>query len=122
MAIHPKSVQKHVVLCVDDEQPGLSLRKVVLEKCGYEVLTASNSSEALTLFQAHKVSMVIADHLLGNESGIELAGKLKRISPEIPIVLLAGAPPERMENIDCFILKGEPISYVLDILKDLLER
>ncbi|GAC1652876.1 MAG: hypothetical protein NVS9B15_13450 [Acidobacteriaceae bacterium] len=53
------SVKKPILLCVDDEQPTLSLRKVVLEKRGYEVLTAVNSAEALSLFRTRMVSMVI---------------------------------------------------------------
>ena len=43
--------EKHVILCVDDEAIQLVLRKSVLEKFGYSVLTASSGAEALRLLE-----------------------------------------------------------------------
>ncbi len=114
--------RKPLLLCVDDEKPALTIRKMVLEKNGFDVVTATNSVEALEVFRTHAISLVMADHLLGHESGLELAAALKRLNPFIPIVLLSGLPPDSMDNLDCFICKGEGPSHVISILRDLLSR
>ena len=111
-----------LLLCVDDSKPALAIRQKVLETRGYQVLTAHNSGEALILFQTFTVDLVIADHLLGGELGTELAALMKQIDPHVPIVLLAGMPPESMRNIDCYIQKGEPTERMLLIIGDLLSR
>lgn len=111
-----------LLLCVDDEKPALSLRKLVLEHNGFCVLVAENSAQALELFRDHPVALVMADHLLGSESGLQLAAELKRLKPHIPVVLLSGMPPDSMDNIDCFISKGEEPRIVFSILRDLLRR
>ena len=37
----------HLVLCVDDELIGLKVRKILLERAGYRVLTAPDGSAGL---------------------------------------------------------------------------
>jgi CheY-like chemotaxis protein len=41
------------ILCIDDEQLELSLRKMVLEDAGYAVFTATNASKALEVFRSN---------------------------------------------------------------------
>jgi two-component system C4-dicarboxylate transport response regulator DctD len=113
---------KPLLLCVDDEKPALTLRKMVLEQNGYNVLTAIDCHAALDIVQKNAVSMVISDHMLGAESGIDLAADIKRLDPHIPIVILAGFPPDSMANVDCFILKGEDPRKILRILRDMLSQ
>lgn len=110
------------LLCVDDEAPALALRKMVLERNGYTILTAANTQQAIELFKAHAVDLVVSDHLLGGELGTELAAELKRLKPKVPIILLAGAPPESLTNIDAFFLKGEPVERLLALFRALLAR
>ena len=50
-----------VVLCVDDEPVGLSVREMTLESQGYCVLTAENGSQGLAIFSAEPVDLVILD-------------------------------------------------------------
>ena len=42
---------KKTILCVDDNEQALSVRKFMLETRGYRVLTATGSEAALELFQ-----------------------------------------------------------------------
>ena len=37
---------KAIILCVDDEEIPLKLRRLVLEKAGYQVITAGSATEA----------------------------------------------------------------------------
>ena len=52
----------------------------------------------------------------------ELAGKIKRIKPHVPVVIYSGAPIPTMQNVDCFIQKGEPVERFLSIINDLVKR
>lgn len=110
------------ILCVEDEESALTLRKTILEQNGFFVLAAHTAAQALALFRANPIGLVIADHMLRGESGLALAAEIKRLKPTVPIVMLSGATPESMNDIDCFIQKTEPISSVLAIVHDLIGR
>src|SRR2546429_5266395 len=100
---------KSVILCVEDNKDYLRLRKAVLEKDGYFVLTATTGDEALKLFRDVAVSLVLSDHMLSGITGVALALKLKAIKPHVPFVLYSGTVPQRMGNVDCFISKDETV-------------
>jgi CheY-like chemotaxis protein len=81
---------KAVILCVDDEQNPLTLRKLVLQKAGYEVLTASSANEALAVVASRKVDLVVSDHLMPGMHGTELAEQIKAKHPQVPVILISG--------------------------------
>ncbi len=68
------------------------------------------------------VSLVIADHFLRGLTGTDLALKLKKIKPTVPILLHSGAQPDTMKNVDAFRNKGEPIAEFLRVVRDLVRR
>ena len=115
-------IGKPLILCVDDSETQLWLRAQILEKNGYSVLTATTTAQALQLLRENCVSLVISDHMLGETTGTELAGEMKRIRPHVPIVLYSGAPPPTMGNVDCFINKDEPVREFLAIIRDPVTR
>ena len=84
------SEQKAVILCVDDEQNPLTLRKLVLQRAGYEVLGASSGKEALELVASRHVDLVLSDHLMPGMQGTELAQQLKAAHPRLPVILISG--------------------------------
>ena len=81
------------ILCVDDEEVALALRRKVLEAAGYVVFTAASVSEALAFFKSHPVDLVITDHLLPRASGNDLALELRRVNPKLPVLTLSGGQP-----------------------------
>ncbi len=97
------------ILCVDDEASGLKLRQLILERKGYLVSTAATVSEALALFKSTGIALVVTDHLLGRETGTAMAKVMKRLKPNVPIILLSGTTdePKSFENIDAFLSKAE---------------
>lgn len=110
------------ILCVDDEELSLKVRKLVLESAGYTVLTATTSDAALSLFQTNKVDLVITDCLLPGLPGTELALRMKKLKPIVPIALLTGLPepPEGAAHADYFIVKGEEPAAVLQKIAEIL--
>lgn len=85
-----------VILCVDDDPKILFVRRLLLSFAGYAVLTASSVEAAQGLFDCNHVDLVITDHLLPDGTGAELMLRMKRVRPEVPVVLLtawADMPP-----------------------------
>ncbi len=81
---------KAVILCVDDEANPLALRKLVLQKAGYEVVTANSAKEALALAATRSFDLVLSDYLMPGTTGTELAQKLKAEHPRLPVILISG--------------------------------
>jgi CheY-like chemotaxis protein len=97
------------ILCVDDEHLPLALRKLVLEKQGYQVLTASSGAEALRVLDADHVDLVLTDQLMPGGTGTELAKAIKKTRPGMPVVLISGVNeiPADAVYADLFISKVE---------------
>lgn len=101
--------RKPIILCVDDEENPLVLRKLVLQRAGYEVLTANSGREALRLAASQNVDLVLSDHLMPGMTGAELAQQLKAIHPDLPVLLISGVNeiPPGSNIADVFLSKVE---------------
>lgn len=111
-----------VILCVDDEKPCLELRKLVLEKQGYKVLTATNAEEAMKAFFSNGVDLVILDYLLVGTLGTEVAAQMKKVKPQVKIALLTGLAetPRGTEEVDAIIYKADSPTEVMEKIAALL--
>lgn len=80
------------ILYVDDERSILSYAKEVLEKLGYRVTVSSHPKEALTLFRErpNDFDLVITDLSMPHMSGLALAEELRKLSPDVKIILSTG--------------------------------
>ena len=110
----------HVILCVDDEPTGLTVRRILLSIAGHTVLTATSGNAALRLFSCNQVDLVITDHLLPDVTGADLVSEMKRLKPQVPVVLLTGLMdlPPGYEHADLFLTKGmTPPEFLADIAK-----
>lgn len=116
------SFSKPIVLCVEDHPIYLDLRRKVLEKDGYRVIGVTNTNDALEALREAPVCCTIADHMLQGSTGVELAAEMKKIKPDVPIILFSGKMPERLGNVDVYVNKGEPTSVFLKIVRDVVER
>ncbi len=98
-----------VILCVDDEEIPLFLRKRVLENAGHKVCTAVSGGEALELFSQRQFDLILSDQLMPGMTGTELARIIKKSHPNLPVILISGineAPPD-VTCVDLFISKLE---------------
>lgn len=115
----------HLVLCVDDELIGLKVRKILLERAGYRVLTAPDGSAGLEVFSKEPVEAVILDYSMPGMNGGEVATKMRQTKPDIPILLLSayiGLPPEVLSTVDMYMTKGEGPPVLLKKLESLLHQ
>jgi len=109
---------KKTILCVDDNEQALSIRKVMLETRGYRVLACNSGEQALEAFRRGGVDLLLTDLIMPGLDGSRLIEEIKRLSPQTPAVLISGRTKiyERETLADLFLPKGmyEPA--------DLLER
>ena len=116
---------KPLILCIDDEALGLKIRKAVLEKEGYRVLTALDGSSGLTLFKDEPVEGVILDYYMPGMDGGEVATAMRRQRPEVPILLLSAyvnLPAEVVQLVDFTVVKGEGPSELLIKVRHMLRE
>src|SRR6185312_12675526 len=115
---------KKVILCVDDNEQSLSVRKFMLETRGYRVLAATHGRDAIELFQqAGSVDLVLADLLMPEMDGAEVIRILKEFAPEIPMILVSGKVRMYEKNTvaDIFLPKGTyPAAELLEKIRILL--
>jgi len=99
-----------LILCIDDEQVGLRVRKILLERAGYQVLTAPDGFSGLEIFSSHPVEAVVLDYSMPGMHGGEVATRMRQAKPEIPILLLSayvGLPDEVCSLVNVYMTKGE---------------
>ena len=86
------SMGEERILFIDDEEVQAQSGRHLLERLGYTVITKTDSLEALEAFRSKPdaFDLVITDQSMPGMTGIELAAKLMRSRPDIPIILCTG--------------------------------
>jgi CheY-like chemotaxis protein len=99
---------KRTILCVDDNEQSLSIRKVLLETRGYRVVTCTNAEDALRIFHDGGIDLVLSDLVMPGLDGAELIARIKRLSPTTPAILFSGSVKgyQRDTVADVFLPKG----------------
>jgi CheY-like chemotaxis protein len=85
-------VGTETILLVDDENMIIDVGAEILQKLGYEVLTARHGMEAIEVYQQNrqKVAMVILDLIMPQMGGGETYDKLKEVDPQVKVLLSSG--------------------------------
>jgi CheY-like chemotaxis protein len=81
------------ILLVEDEQPVRELVARVLQKYGYQVVTASTAVEAIEVWQHRtgEIHLLLTDLIMpGNMNGRELAEKLNADAPALKVIFTSG--------------------------------
>lgn len=99
---------KRTILCVDDNEQSLSIRKIMLETRGYRVLTCTSGEQALERFREGGVDLVLTDLIMPGLDGTRLIDEIKHLSPGTPAILLSGKVRiyDRDTRADVFLPKG----------------
>jgi CheY-like chemotaxis protein len=98
------------ILCIDDEEPALLLRRRVLEMAGYRVFWALSGREGIERFRYQPTDVVIADYWMAGMNGLEVAKEIKAMSSRTPIIMLSGFTTildEGLGKVDLWLRKGD---------------
>ena len=80
-------MNNRVVLVVDDEKNQREMLVGFLIKKGYQAMGCQNALEALSIIKEQPVDLVLTDHQMPEMTGQELLTQIKRINPEILVIL-----------------------------------
>ena len=115
------------ILLVDDEPLIIKGLKYTLEQEGYETLAAYDGEEALEVFFANTVDLVLLDVMLPKLDGIQVCQRIREFS-NVPIIMLT-AKGEDMDKIlgleygaDDYMTKPFNILEVKARIKTILRR
>jgi two-component system, cell cycle sensor histidine kinase and response regulator CckA len=89
------------VLIVDDDSVNLMLAKSILERAGCTVQTASNPMRALETYAHGKnvIDLVLVDYFMPTLDGGETIQHLRKLNPDIKVLLFSGADEMRLRQI-----------------------
>lgn len=100
------------LLCIHRDPAQLSL----LQENGYELVTAANGHEGLSLFKAQPVDAIVLEYHLDPPGGVNLADEIKQGWPEVPIVMLTDnleIPGEALKSVDALVAKADGPHFLL---------
>ena len=102
---------RKVILCVDDNEQTLAVRKFLLETRGYRVICSGGSAEALEILERavpNSIDLLLCDLIMPQMDGAELVRRAKDMCPGLPALIVSGTVTayERGAGADAFLPKG----------------
>ena len=86
------------ILVIDDDQLVLYTLSRILERNGYEVVTATDGRRAMAIFREERPDVVITDLIMPEQEGIDTIIQIRRERPGVKIIAISGGG--RIRNID----------------------
>jgi two-component system chemotaxis sensor kinase CheA len=113
LIVETEPVRRYRLLVVDDSITTRTLQKYILEKAGYEVISASDGEEAWDFLERENVDLIISDVNMPNMDGIELTKAIKtnQTTANLPVILVTslGDTQDRLRGMeagaDAYIIK-----------------
>jgi two-component system response regulator CpxR len=119
---------RKTILCVEDNEQVLSVRKFLLETRGYRVLAVNNAADALDHLQQAlpgSIDLLLSDLIMPQMDGNELVRRAKQLHPFLPTLLVSGTVSsfDRAASADAFLPKGGcSAAELLDRIRILVAR
>ena len=112
--------RRRKILCIDDQPDGLAIRKLFLETFGFDVVLARSGPEGLRILKDTALDGVLLDYRMPGMDGAAVAAQIRRLRPELPVVMLSGYVAEIPKNIhnlvNAFVSKGSPPAELIAAL------
>jgi DNA-binding response OmpR family regulator len=116
------------ILWADDEMDLLKAHLHFLKEKGYNVITATNGSDALDIIKTKDVDLVLLDENMPGFSGLETLTKIKQIKPDLPVVMITKSEEESImedaigSKISDYLLKPVNPKQILSSIKKNLDN
>jgi PAS domain S-box-containing protein len=87
-------VSRETILLVEDEEAVRRFTKLALERHGFHVMEAASPEQALSLAATAErpIGLLLTDVVMPQLSGPELAERLKKERPQLPVLYMSGYP------------------------------
>ncbi len=115
--------QDKTILCIDDDQAGLSGWCLYLRSKGYRVAGAATGEEGMQMFAVQPIDLVVLDYTMPEMNGSAVSEVMKRIKPNVPIILFSGSvgvPDTIRKTVDHQMLKGGEPTELLEKIDSIL--
>ncbi len=88
------------VLIADDEEAIREITTSLLERVGFQVITAADGVETVDRYADHpeEISVLLMDINMPRLNGLEAALRIRHINPKLPILFMSGYPREQVMN------------------------
>lgn len=83
-------MEKKIILVVDNEETTCETLLKILEREGYQVLTANDGQAALEIIKEQRVNLVVSDVCMPRMDGNKLLKMAKAVRPELEVILMTG--------------------------------
>ncbi len=99
------------ILIVDDDMQVQAIAKQMLERMGYEVLTADDGDDALECYakEQDKISVVLLDMTMPNRDGKATLAALEQMDPLVRVVMTSGYNEHTIQQQ---LANDEPVAFV----------
>ncbi len=116
--------KRRTLLCIDDHETSLAGWCLYLQNAGYDVQTARTPQEGMELFAVRPIDLVLLDYAMPGMNGREVAATMKRIKPDVRIVMFSGVSLADSEqaDADAFVQKGQHPVVLVHKIEELLEE
>ena len=82
--------KKPKILVVDDEKPLIALLTKILTDEGYQVVSAENGKQALSILKEQVVNLLLTDIIMPQMNGYQLAEQVQQLFPQVEIIFTSG--------------------------------
>lgn len=90
-----KTETKKTIFIVDDDVDYILQLKLMVEKMGFEVITACGQKDAEDMLGSINPDLIILDLMMENQdSGFILGHKIKKIMPDVPVIIATAITSE----------------------------
>ncbi|WP_288381521.1 response regulator [uncultured Massilia sp.] len=99
----------HHVLLVDDEEAILYVFRKYLERAGFAVSTAAGAMEAIAIFDAGHVDVLVTDQRMPGMQGDALVQHLRAARPNLPAIIVTAYAAECSPDLRNVPVLNKPV-------------
>jgi len=116
------------ILWADDEIDFLKSHILYLEEKGYTILPANSGEDAFDIFGKESIDLILLDEMMTGMDGIETLKRIKKIQPEIPIIMITKNEEEWLmeeaiaSQISNYLIKPVNPTQIFIACKNILEK
>ncbi|MBA4313275.1 MAG: hypothetical protein C0417_11675 [Chlorobiaceae bacterium] len=82
----------YTILMIEDDEVQLALQRSILMDSGYKLYATADGPQGITIFQKHKIDLVLLDLGLASMSGLEVLREIRRIDEKAKVIVITGYP------------------------------
>jgi len=109
-------MHKANIFYVDDNARSRLLLASILREIGFNVIEVDDPVDALELLEGARFDLILLDYQMPGMTGAQLAQKIKKLFPEIPIVMISGhatLPERELTHVDAYCGEGTTLDELI---------